>query len=742
MIALLVLAGAGAGSGVVAADTNGESTGAVAETAAVASAGNGSDGGHGRFAAESGAFAGGHAAFAADTVGPRAPSAEATASVTEAGGSASAVATDDVFDAATANITAAQEFRLTPETRGEITVVQRYRVPERVAALKPRLPEDATVTGTEGFSRGEGTVYEWDGNTTEPRITFTMRVNETRDLAGPEGARGRYLFVDAGEWALFRKPSIPTSWSWRGAEPIGISRESTAAGPGHVGQWIVYMGSVETHERRANGQHFRLVVPDRASLEESPEAILDTLAASSDQLRVGDRDEDVVAFAAPTTSVEWGVRGLQYGDRDMWVRDAEPLATPENTWIHEYVHTRQDFDANASARWMTEAFATYYAALLAMEQGHANYDGFRDVLRQGTNRPQSDAVLSDPSTWANAANYLKGGLVAADLDRRIRLATDQSRSLQAVFSAMNGHPGAVDHRAIFESVGTVADPSVRQAGVTFASTERTPDLWSKAAHREAFGSTPARIEIGLSTDADALAVAGPYRNATLDRSDPALFAGETLRVTGVAANTGDATGEYEARFVVDDRVVDSESGTVRPGERASHTFERTFTETGEHTVAVGGDEVTVEVHDPASTTVTGFAANRTSLSSPGAVTFTATVSNTHAVPARGNVTVRGPDGPIIDRTVSLGSGENRTLSGVARLDRGEYEFTVGDADTLTVTVGQTGGGANGNGASGDGQNGGDGGNGDGSTGFGPGFGPLTALLAVLATMALLGHRRD
>ncbi|WP_123532990.1 PGF-CTERM sorting domain-containing protein [Halosimplex salinum] len=676
--------------------------------------------------------------FAADTVGPSAPAAETRTTVTESGGSAFSVGTDDVFDNASSNITATQEFRLTPNDRGRITVVQRYRVPERVAALKPQLPAEVSVTGTTGFSQADGQTYEWDGNTTDPQITFVMDVNETRDLTGPEGARGRYLFVDAGDWALFRQPSIATSWSYQGGEPVGITRESTTAGPGYVGDWMVYMGEVETHERTAHGQRFQLIVPDRASLAESPDDILDTMATAADQLRVGDRDDEVYAFAAPTTTVEWGVRGLQYGDSDMWVRDAEALATAENTWLHEYVHTRQDYDTDASAKWTTEAFATYYAAHLAMEQGHANYDGFRDVIRQGTVRPQSDAVLTEPSSWANAANYLKGSLVAADTDRRIRLATDQSRSLQAVFSAMNAHQGPVNHRTVFESVGTVSSADVRQAAVTYARTERTPDLWTKAAHAEAFGPTPARIEVGFADGADRFAVGGPYRNASVEGSDLTVFTGETLTLTGAVSNTGGAASEYEARFAVDGRVRATETGTLQPGDRVTHSFERSFSEPGEHILAVGSDEVTVEVHDPVAASVTGLAANRTQLSEAGAVAFTATISNPTGVPARGNVTLRGPNGPIIDRQPALGPDENRTVSGVARLERGEYEFSVGDADTLTVTVGDVGGSDDGDGAS---QNGDDGAGG-GSSGFGPGFGPVATLVGLLAGLALLGRRRQ
>jgi len=672
-------------------------------------------------------------ALAADTTGPTAPTERVTTAVTESGGSAAAAATDAVFAGAPSNITAIQELRLTPGEPGEVTVVQRYRVPDRVSSLKPELPEAVTVTGTTGFSRGNGTIYEWDGDTTTPRITFTMRVNETVELSGPEGAQGRYLFVDAGEWALFRRPAVPTSWSWSGAAPVGITREQTAAGEGYVGEWMVYLGAVATRERTAHGQRFELVLPERAALSDSPDAILDSLAGAGDRVRVGDRDPVVNVFAAPTTTVRWGVRGLQYGDRDMWVRDAEPLATAENTWLHEYVHTRQGYDVAPSAKWTNEAFATYYAALLAFEQGRVDFAAFREALRPGTARPQSDAILTEPRSWVNAANYLKGSLVAGDIDLRIRLATDGRRSLQAVFSAMNARSGPVDARAVFESVGTVAGPEVRRAAVTYAGTERTPDLWSADTHARAFASTPALVEVGIATEPDALAVSGPYRNVTRTGSELTLYTGETLATTGAVTNAGGAPGEYEARFVVDGAVATTESGTVAPGERVTYRFERTFDEAGEYTLAVGGDRVTVEVYEPAAATVTALSANRTALSGPGAVAFTATVSNTHGVPARGNVTLRGPDGPIVDRRVALGTGENRTLSGVARLERGEYDFTLGSADPLVVTVGDVGGGGDDSGAADDES---------GSSGLGPGFGPLAALVGLLGAFALLARRRE
>ncbi|ELZ22237.1 glycyl aminopeptidase [Halosimplex carlsbadense 2-9-1] len=712
-VAVLLLTSAVTGGGLAAASPS--------ENGSVSSAENGAESEPRQFAADT-----------APSAGPGEPAERVRKSVTASGGSASAVGTDAVFERAPANVSAVQELRLTPEEPGEITVVQRYRVPDRVSSLKPQLPEGVTVTGTTGFSRGNGTVYEWDGNASNPSVTFAMEVNQTTDLSGPEGAQGRYLFVDAGEWALLQRPAVPTSWSWSGAAPVGITREARTAGEGYVGEWIAYLGAVATRERTAHGQRFELVVPERASLTESPDAILDSLAAAGDRMRVGDRDPVVNVFAAPTTTVRWGVRGLQYGDRDMWVRDAEPLSTAENTWLHEYVHTRQGYEAAPSARWTNEAFATYYAALLALQQDRVDFAAFRETLRPGTARPQSDAVLTEPRSWVNAANYLKGSLVAGDTDLRIRQATDGAQSLQTVFSAMNAHSGPVDARAVFESVGAVGGPEVRRATVTYAGTERTPDLWSAGTHAEAFASAPALVEVGIATEPDALAVSGPYRNVTRSGSEVTLYTGETLRMTGAATNAGGSAGGYEARFVVDGAVAATESGTVAPGERVTYGFERTFDEAGDYTLAVGGDRVTVEVYEPAPATVTALSANRTELSGPGAVAFAATVASTHGVPARGNVTLRGPDGAIIDRRVALGAGENRTLSGVARLERGEYNFTLGTADPLIVTVGDVGEQGDDSGTEGDE---------GGSSGLGPGFGPVGALAGLLGAAALLARRR-
>jgi len=675
--------------------------------------------------------------------------ASATSTVTATGGHASVTGAAEAVADGESSLAMTQRFHLTPDRPGSIDVTVRYAVPDSLTTLRTEVPEDATVTDTRGFARN-GTVYEWDEESAPAAITYRVAVNETRELTGPEGADGRYLFVDAGEWALFKRPAVSTTWGWRGSEPVELSRTVETAGAGTAGDWMVYLGAVDTYERSAHGQEFRLVVPERATLAESPDAVLDTLARASDQLRVGDRDDRVTAFAAPTTAVEWGVRGLQYGDADMYVRDAEELDTVENTWLHEYVHTRQGYETTRETQWTVEGMATYYGAHLAVQQGLAPLGDLGPFLGRGEAPPQGSAVLSAPSTWANAANYWKGALVAGDLDRRLRVATDSERSLQTVFSRLNAHPGPVEAATLNAAVADAGGSPVVSAFKRFATTREAPEMWSRSTHEAVFDATPARVTVGFASGTDAVAVSGPYRNGSITPARPdgpnsegptyRVSADETLALTANVTNAGGVATTYEVPFVVDDAVVDSESGSIASGETVTHTFERTFSETGDHVVAVGSDRLIVEVHDPAEAAVTALRANRTSLSAAGAVELTATLNNSASVPARGNVTLTRDGETVVDRQVPVAPGAQRSVSATVRLDgEGRYTFRAGDADPVTVTVGEVSGGNGGDGS--DGGDGGDGGDDGGESAFGPGFGAVGTLVAVLAGAALIARRR-
>ena len=132
----------------------------------------------------------------------------ASATVTATGGHASVTGTASAVANGESTLAMTQRFHLTPERRGSIDVTVRYAVPEAITTLRTEVPEGATVTGTRGFARN-GSVYEWDEKSAPATISYRIAVNETRELVGPEGADGRYLFVDAGEWALLLAVVLP-----------------------------------------------------------------------------------------------------------------------------------------------------------------------------------------------------------------------------------------------------------------------------------------------------------------------------------------------------------------------------------------------------------------------------------------------------------------------------------------------------------------------------------------------------
>lgn len=514
---------------------------------------------------------------------------------------------------------------------GTYGATTRFEVPDRVTRLNVTLPPKAHSVETTGFSTTDGTTYSWDGSTEQPTLTYRMDANETSEpglLAGD----GDYIFVDRQDWGLVRVPNIGVGWGWRGTT-VRLHRSNTIDGAGAVGDVIAFLGPHREYVREAHGQRFRLIVPADADLEESPEAILDTYAYSADRLRVGSRDSAVFTVAAPTGDVAWAVRGLQTGPADIWVRDVERLDDPQNVWIHEYVHSRHGYLTAESAQWFTEASATYYAALLTLDRGAISYDEFRQLLARGTESPQSDSVLADPGTWRNNADYTKGGLVAGDIDRRIRVETDGAATLSTVFRELNARDDPVDSAAFLRAVDDAGGSSVATDAERFTRTSDAPSTWDQSAHDAAFGQLPALIGYSIAAD-DAVRASGPYRNRSLAREPVILVPDETLEVGVEIENSGETAGEYELTFVLDGRVVDTREGRIDAHTSTVERFEREFTDPGDHEVNVGGERLSVVVEEPATPIVTELDVSPTEITAGETVTVTATVHNDGGHPAR------------------------------------------------------------------------------------------------------------
>ncbi|MFB6078030.1 MAG: hypothetical protein ABEJ80_03510 [Halarchaeum sp.] len=629
------------------------------------------------------------------------------------------------------DITRTVSLSLTPGTPGEIGVTSRYDVPDRVTSLTVTVPETVTVVSTRGFSRtSDG--YEWDGGTGTPTLSMTSAVNQTyggsRALDGlhatlPAGvAAGSnasaaadgtgYQFVDVGPWAIAPIPQFSTRWVYRGAD-VGIDRRVRVDGEGVVGDSMAYLGPSRTYTREANGQTFRLVVPGATSLTESPDAILNALAAASDALRVGNRDPRVTVVAAPT-GVGWGPAGIEYGGSDAWVRADRRLDVAADVWVHEYVHTRQDYETARDARWLVEASAEYYAGRLTLDAGRISYRDLRTYLSHGTTDQYANAVLADPSTWDGPANYYKGALVASELDRRVRLGSDHAASFDDVFAALNDASGTVSDADVRAAVADAGGASARDAEARYVTTRAVPDPMSASEYERAFGVTPPTT----AYDVRSLAASGPWRNESV--ADGATLAvGETLSFDATVANTGERAGDYAVTLRRNGTAVANASGTLDAGASEDVSFSHAFDRPGAYSLAFGSHRVDFAVVRPATPVVESVSVNRTRANASEPVAVDVTVANPTSAPARGTYALAVDGSNRTTWTTYLAANETRTRT---------YVLSFASGGTHTVAVGDRSGSVDVSG-------------GTPIPGV-PGFGPAIAALALVLAGALAARRRE
>jgi hypothetical protein len=641
------------------------------------------------------------------------------------------------------------------EEPGTVGVTTRASIPDRVTELRVVLlsANDAAVEA-DGFEPADdagpdASAWEWDGETANPSLTYAMDANDTVTDPGPLGASGAYRFVDAGDWALVRTPRTSASWSYTGQYdgPVRLTRENAVDGEGVASQAVAFLGPYEEHVREAGGQRYRLIVPEAADTEATPEEVFGVFESASTALQVGARDETVFAVAAPAADADWGVRGLQIGDADLWVRDVEPAGTAADVWTHEYVHTRQAYRAEASAAWFTEASATYYAALFALDRGAADFEEFERTLARGERDPDASAVLADPGTWEGNADYTKGALVAGEIDRRLRVATDGGASLATVLRELNAASGPISNEDVLDAVEAAASEgadaetaaALRDEAERLTTTREAAETWDRSAHSEAFGETPAQV--GYELAADGVRATGEYRDRPVERDPVELVTGERLELAVDVANTGGAAGGYALSLTVDGESVAARNGSVEPGAETTVRVGHAFSEPGEYAVAVAGERLRVVVSEPAPPTVRGVSVDADRVAAGESVRVVATVGNDAGLPAGGDVELRvdgetvetvpvrldGDGEAAVARTVTL--GESGGIGGLAGGDRTVTVSAVGPQDEASTTVTVTGEGP----LAGDD---GDGGTDDSA----PGFGVVAAALALLAAVGALGGR--
>ncbi|MFC3959122.1 CARDB domain-containing protein [Halovivax cerinus] len=196
--------------------------------------------------------------------------------------------------------------------------------------------------------------------------------------------------------------------------------------------------------------------------------------------------------------------------------------------------------------------------------------------------------------------------------------------------------------------------------------------------------------------------------------------GESYEITATYENTGDASGSHVAELTRDGSTVETKVVSLDAGETTTVTFSDSRDSAGTYDYAVDGTSAgSVVVGGEASFAVSDAAVSDTDVDVGDTVTVTATVENTGATDGTYTAELR-VDGSVEDTTeITLGAGESGTVTfEYAFADTGTYDVSVGDASAGTVEVSEAGG--------------------DGI----PGFGPLAALVAMAATLAVARRRAN
>ncbi len=445
-------------------------------------------------------------------------------------------------------------YRRTPNATGTIRATQRYRVRGNVSSLVVYNYSHGRVVNATGFGERENGRWRWDRETSEPSVTLRVAVNRSsRQFSG-------LRWVDVGNWSLANprtdfayRDADREEWvySWQETPRVDQRSRVRSDDTGFAGPAVVYLGEYDSFTTNATNQTVRLVRPADADMATDPDRVLEVLSTASRQLRVGARDDVVNAFAGPTPLRYGGTTANAQGAaQDFWVSASAGAGGPPNTWIHEYVHTRQSFVLGPEMTWFREASAHYYAGVLSLRTAPSRADEFEQFIGTLRSDRGSNATLTEQSSWSTTyVPYAKGARALAALDGRIRNATDGNRTLQHVFGRLNEHDGLVTYDVFASAVGNVSGESQRD--------------WLEAHVRDGADVSPPESPYAytaptgdVDADADGLDAAAERRNGThpfaADTDADGVADGAELRLgtdptdpysTPVAENATGATSE-------------------------------------------------------------------------------------------------------------------------------------------------------------------------------------------------------
>ena len=381
-----------------------------------------------------------------------------------------------------------------PTDPGTVEVTLSYRIPDDVTELEVRSrflsDDDVDVASVDGFDRRSVRRFVWDESTDAPTITLTVGVGT--DSFGDDD-----VGVETDDWAFTYLPDPYVNWRYRGDAPA-FETTHTVATEGHATNAFGVAGNVSRRTRTAGDANLTLVVPDDARLQSSFEELVELYRVGGRELQAGFSYENATVFVLPARVFE---RRSPVGTavaHSVWVQDEySAIETVENTPAHEYVHTRMGTFRASTGRWLTEASAEYYGAVLSMNTETGNWTSFRASLEVDRESVR-ESSLARPRSWTDAyVPYSKGSRVLAALDAEIRDRTDGEKSFQDVLAYRFEDDAPYGNLDTYEDLGDAVvavtdDPGMRDWLDRYVAGNEVPPL----------PDDPGRFVLNESMDSD------------------------------------------------------------------------------------------------------------------------------------------------------------------------------------------------------------------------------------------------
>jgi hypothetical protein len=344
-------------------------------------------------------------------------------------------------------------FNRLPDTTGRMAVQVEVNLPPSITRFKMAIGDMGTIQEMNGFEQKTGE-YKWRWTQSErtPTITYSIETDKVNQEAGFP------IILDSQSWSLasIEHPDVAFRYRYEGVEtdPGWAERIALQDKQGFAGGHMALLGSsTEVFQKRLGEQTLNLVIPDvtqKNGLDQSRTKIVQTISAAAADFQVGARDSTLNLIVTTDPLREGSGYTIKNNRReyrdtpdDFWVHQGSKINSPTNAWVHEYIHTRQEFVLSREMQWLDEATATYYAGYLTWEQGRISYSTFAEYFRM---EDDAEAQLIRPSSWqTSGVGYTKGSRVIAGLDAKIRQETDGRKSFEDVFRRLNSQRNEITY---------------------------------------------------------------------------------------------------------------------------------------------------------------------------------------------------------------------------------------------------------------------------------------------------------